>query len=82
MSARRKAIEMTTLQQKNSLNLRLRTNEELNGRLAVVATGYFQVIVFGWVAGSFRETLVLLFYYSTTCYYIRMLYETAFHCIL
>ena len=46
----------------NYLNLQLKRNEELMGRLAVAGTGYVEVIVLGWVAGEF---LVHLFYYST-----------------
>ena len=44
------------------MNLQLRTNEELMGRLAVAVTGYVQVIVLGWLAGEF-STFILLFYY-------------------
>ena len=46
-------IEITTLKQKTSLNLYLKTNEDLiYGHLAVAVTGYFQGIILGWVAGS------------------------------
>ena len=44
------------------MNLQLRTNEELMGRLAVAVTGYVQVIVLSWLAGEF-STFILLFYY-------------------
>ena len=39
------------------------------GHLAVEAMGYFQVIVVGCKAGSLREKLVRVFYYSTTYTY-------------
>ena len=44
------------------MNLRLKTNEELMGRLAVATTGYVQVIVLGWVAGEFSPFIVLIYY--------------------
>ena len=44
------------------MNLHLRTNEELIGRLAVAATGYVQVIVLGWVTGEF-SLFIRLFHY-------------------
>ena len=47
----------------NYFILHLRTNEALMGHLAVEATGYFQGIVLGCIAGSLREKLVCLFYY-------------------
>ena len=46
----------------NYLNLQLRTNEELIGRLAVAATGYVQVIILDWVAGKF-SSFIPFFYY-------------------
>ena len=45
-----------------NLQLHVRTNWELIGRLAVAATGYVQVIVLGWVGGEF-SSFILLFYY-------------------
>ena len=69
LPVRRKTIEMTIFQGGNFLSIHLRTNEELMGHLAVAATTYFQVIVLGCIAGSLRENIIRLFYYSTTYYY-------------
>ena len=44
------------------MNLHLRTNEELMGRLAVAATGYIQVIVHGWTTRDFRPFSLLIYY--------------------
>ena len=51
--------------------------------MTVAATRYFQVIVFGWVAGSLLgESRLYLFNYSTTDYYVLMLFGTDLNCIL
>ena len=63
------------------MSLHLRVNEELIGHQAVDATGYFQVIVLGCIAGSLLENLVLLLYYSATYHYIQMLFGTVLNCI-
>ena len=49
------------------LNLELRTNREVIGRLAVAVTGYVQVIVLVWVAGEFSFAYSIILLLITTC---------------
>ena len=81
----RKSVDFTcqTKDDRNDyLNIHLSVNEDLMGHLAVAATGYFQDIVLGFVAGSLLENLVYLFYYYTAFYYVRMLFVTVIPSII